>query len=396
MRYPKSIKKGDTLGIIAPSYGGSSSPFKERLDASIENLKKAGYKVEPGPNAYAGKGLGKSNTPQACAAEIMDFFTVRNVDAIISAGGGETMCEDLRYVDFERLAAASPKWFSGFSDNTNLTFTLATQCDTASIYGPNAAHFWAKPLSMRSGDEAETGAQKGGSPVLTDEDFRSANFGRPQRETLEIMSGARNIVRSHDFWEKEPLGGDEIFPTANLAEPFSMKVSLPGETGGAGAIINDRDDRDAGVDDLCPEGKNVRFEGRLIGGCLDCLQVLAGTPYAGTEKFIKRYGNEGIIWFFEACDLNPMGIRRAIWQLRENGWFEGVKGFLVGRPLHYGEDFLGMNQYNAVTGVLSEFNVPILMDLDIGHTDQMMPLVTGSHAVVETKGNSLSIRQDLV
>ena len=48
-------------------------------------------------------------------------------DAIISCGGGELMCEILRYVDFERIAQAKPKWFMGYSDNTNLTFLLTTR-----------------------------------------------------------------------------------------------------------------------------------------------------------------------------------------------------------------------------------------------------------------------------
>ena len=71
MRYPKSIKTGDTIGVIAPSFGASSSPFKDRLDRSVENFEKAGYRVKLGPNAFLGEGLGKSNTPEKCAAEIM-------------------------------------------------------------------------------------------------------------------------------------------------------------------------------------------------------------------------------------------------------------------------------------------------------------------------------------
>lgn len=355
MRFPKSIKSGDTIGIIAPSFGASSSPFKDRLDRSVECFKKVGYKVKLGPNAYLGEGLGKSNTPEKCAAEIMDFFTDPSVDAILSAGGGETMCEDLRFVDYEKIAAAPAKWFSGFSDNTNLTFTLATQCDTASIYGSHASHFWHES-SFSKGEGAE---------------------GRSARETLEIMRGERCAVKNRDFWEKESIESDDPFKKPNLTEPYAMKVLLPG----------------APEDDLSPEGKSVRFEGRLIGGCLDCLQILAGTPYAGIDKFVKRYKDEGIVWFFEACDLNTMSIRRTLWQLREAGWFEGAKGFLVGRPLCFGEDQLGMNQYNAVTGALAELGVPILMDLDIGHTEQMMPLVSGARTSVTAEDNSIMISQ---
>ena len=43
------------------------------------------------------------------------------------------MCEILPYVDFEKIRQEEPKWFMGYSDNTNLLFLLATLCDTAGI-----------------------------------------------------------------------------------------------------------------------------------------------------------------------------------------------------------------------------------------------------------------------
>ena len=49
------------------------------------------------------------------------------------------------YVDFERIKVAEPKWYMGFSDNTNMTYLLATICDTASIYGPCASSFGMEP-----------------------------------------------------------------------------------------------------------------------------------------------------------------------------------------------------------------------------------------------------------
>ena len=35
--------------------------------------------------------------------------------------------------DFEKIRQEEPKWFMGYSDNTNLLFLLATLCDTAGI-----------------------------------------------------------------------------------------------------------------------------------------------------------------------------------------------------------------------------------------------------------------------
>lgn len=42
------------------------------------------------------------------------------------------------------------------------------------------------------------------------------------------------------------------------------------------------------------------------------------------------------------------------------GWFKHVKGFIIGRPLCFGTDMMGNDQYNAVTGILSKYKVPII------------------------------------
>ena len=91
-------------------------------------------------------------------------------------------------------------------------------------------------------------------------------------------------------------------------------------------------------------------------------------------------------------DLNIMSIRRALWQMKEAGWFSYVKGFLIGRPLCYGTEMFGCDQYGAITDVLGEYNVPIIMDIDIGHLSPMMPIVCGSTAEVAVKGNDISIK----
>ena len=43
------------------------------------------------------------------------------------------------------IAAARPKWFMGYSDNTNFEFLLTTLADTASVYGPCGAAFGMEP-----------------------------------------------------------------------------------------------------------------------------------------------------------------------------------------------------------------------------------------------------------
>ena len=136
MRYPKFLKDNERIGLIAPSFGCASEPYATRIDAAIKKLNNLGYEIVEGPNSRLSLGIGKSNTPVNCAKEVNDFFLNDYSDVIISCGGGELMCEDLEYIDFLSVARANPKWFMGYSDNTNLTFLLPLLCDIAAIYGP--------------------------------------------------------------------------------------------------------------------------------------------------------------------------------------------------------------------------------------------------------------------
>ena len=140
----------------------------------------------------------------------------------------------------------------------------------------------------------------------------------------------------------------------------------------------------------------IEFKGRLIGGCMDCLVNLTGTKFDQVKSFNERYKEDGIIWYLESCDLNVFGIRRAIWQMIHAGWFEHVKGFLIGRPLHFGEEMIGLDQYHAVIDLLKEYQVPVLMDLDIGHLAPMMTLINGSTASVCAENGKVKINMELV
>ena len=126
---------------------------------------------------------------------------------------------------------------------------------------------------------------------------------------------------------------------------------------------------------------------------MDCLVTLLGTKFDKTAEFIERYRDDGFIWFLEACDLNVFSIRRAMWQMEQAGWFQYVKGFLIGRPNSaYGQEMMGLDAYQAVLEVAGRKNVPVIMDADIGHLPPMMPIVSGSLAKVSAKDNTLSIQ----
>ena len=340
MRYGKFLQEGGTIGFVAPAFGCNREPYLSGFEHAQEIWQEAGYQLQIGPNAYEGCGIGISNTPEKCAREFNEYYISPENDVLISCGGGEMMCEILEYVDFESIAKAEPKWFMGYSDNTNLTFLLATLCDTASIYGPCAATFGMEPWH---------------------ENLYMA---------YELLTGQSNEVHGFDLWECESLKDEE-----NPLAPYNVTEEK--------ILVSYPEDQEL-----------YEMSGRLLGGCLDCLANLSGTEFDHVEEFNERYKEDGVIWFMEACDLNVFGIRRALWQLEHTGWFRYTKGFLFGRPYN-GDDLFGLDEYDAVLAILAHYQVPIIMDVDLGHLPPAMPLICGSYAHVYVKENDIAIEMEL-
>ncbi len=346
MKFPKFLPEGGTIGFAAPSFGCSTEPYRTAFDHSLERWHSLGYKTVLGPNVYADEGIGISNTPEKCGEELTESYVSPDSDVLISCGGGELMCETMDHVDFEAVKNASPKWFMGYSDNTNMGFLLTTICDTASIYGPCAASFGMEPLH----------------PAIED--------------AFALLKGEKLTETGYDLYEVEPLKTeDNPLAPYHCTEPRKIVTWLPVDAG------------------ELSDSSAVQLTGRLVGGCLDCLVNLVGTKFDEVPAFDERYADDGIIWFLEACDLNVYSIRRALWHLDRAGWFKHVKGFMFGRPLN-GEEMFGLDAYHAVTDILGKYNVPILMDLDIGHIPPMMPLINGAFASVRSEGQELEIRME--
>lgn len=346
MRFPEFMKDNGCIGFVAPSCGCATDPYYSGFKNAQKKFTDAGYRLDIGPNCYEAKGVGISNTPEACGKELTESYISDRNDIIISCGGGELMCETLNYTDYAAISAAKPKWYIGYSDNTNFTYLSTTICDTAAIYGPCAAAFGMEPWHQSIQD------------------------------AFSLLKGEKLSFSGYDGWEMESLK-DEEHPLApyNITEKSIIKKYAAGETN--------------------PTDSDIKLQGRLVGGCMDCLANLIGTDFDKTKDFIKKYSQDGILWFMEACELNPMSIRRALWQMKNAGWFENCSGFLIGRPYVFGTEIMGLDQYAAVVDILKEFNVPILMDVDIGHRSPMLPVISGALATVTTAGMEYTIEYTL-
>lgn len=344
MRYGTFLQKGGTIGFVAPSFGCSIEPYKTAFGNAQLKWEKMGYALDIGPNCYANEGIGISNTPEACGKEFMSYYQSKDNDCLISCGGGELMCEILEYIDFQQLKTIEPKLFMGYSDNTNLSYLLATICEVASIYGPCAATFGMEP------------------------------WHESLQDAMDILTGHKNKVSGYDKWEMESLKNEE-----NPLTPYHVTEPRVLQT-------------------FCNQKGNeeITFDGRLLGGCLDCLRTLIGTKFDYTKEFIDKYKEDGIIWCIESCELNVFDIRRTMWQMEQAGWFEHAKGFLIGRPLVFGQELMGLDAYQAILEIAGKKNIPVIMDIDMGHLPPMMPIVIGSVGHVKVAGNEIELTMEMI
>jgi len=115
---PRSLKKGDTIGLIAPS-----SPLKpERLGPGVRYLEQLGYKVKLGKHLQDAERF-LAGKDQDRAQDIMDFFKDPEVSAIMATCGGYGSQRVLPFLDYA-IIAKNPKMLLGFSDTTALQLGL--------------------------------------------------------------------------------------------------------------------------------------------------------------------------------------------------------------------------------------------------------------------------------
>jgi muramoyltetrapeptide carboxypeptidase len=123
-----------------------------------------------------------------------------------------------------------------------------------------------------------------------------------------------------------------------------------------------------------------RATGVLTGGNLAMLASGVGTSSSRTAH--------GGIVLLEDIDEPPYRIDRLLTQLLRAGWFDGVRGVVVGA-------FTDCGPREEVAAVLRErlapLGVPMVSGFDTGHIDTMVSVPFGVRAILDTDGRSLRL-----
>jgi len=336
MKTPRLLSLGDTIGVCAPS-SGVPHEMHARLDNAIKNVNALGYGVLETPSVRQSHKC-VSASADARALEFMSLYESPAIAAIIPPWGGEFLMDMLPYLDFDAIAKLPPKWVCGFSDTTTLLFPLTLMCDVATVHGSA---------------------------------FMQMGYREIHSSDLRVFEAISNTEITQKSWNK--YGGydakDITHDIYALTNDSAWK-SLHGSASEA-------------------------FEGRVIGGCLDVLCKLLGTKYAPVAPFLEEYASDGFIWTLESCEMNAGDIYRTLWQMRECGWFEHCRGFVIGRPDGY-SDTKDFTHIDALTQGIGDLGVPIIYDADIGHVPPQMQFINGALARVDFADGAATVTQKLL
>ena len=140
-------------------------------------------------------------------------------------------------------------------------------------------------------------------------------------------------------------------------------------------------------------GKKVNISGRLLGGCIDVIRHLVGTPYGEVEKFRNtHFETDRVIWYFENCELTTADLRRSLVQIKLAGWFEHCSGILFGRS-SANNPINGYTAEDVYQDLANELQIPIVYDVDCGHVPPQITFVNGAFAEVEVQDGKGIITQ---
>ena len=130
---PIKLKKGDTVGIIAPS---EPIIYKQKFRRGVQELKKLGLKVVFSKNIFKRYGGYMAGTPEDRLDDLHSMFKNKKIKAIFAARGGFCCNQLLSLIDW-KLIKKNPKIIFGYSDVTVLLNAIYQKTGLVTFHGPN-------------------------------------------------------------------------------------------------------------------------------------------------------------------------------------------------------------------------------------------------------------------
>lgn len=336
---PRRLKRGDTVAIVSPSWGGPSV-FPHIYENGLKILDEWGLRIKEYPSTRA-DALYLQDNPRMRAKDINDAFADPKVNAIVTSIGGEDSVRILPYLD-QDVIKNNPKIVMGYSDTTTL-HTYCNQLGLVTFHGP----------SIMAG--------------------------------LSQMESLPKNFKSHVYEMLfEPKQSYEYAPYDEYCEGY-LDWADKNNTGKVKPLK-----RNEGWKALQGEGVT---RGELFGGSVEVLEMMKATDFWPSRDFWK-----GKLFFLETSETKPSfhEVGYALRNYGMQGVFDKIEGLMFGRARDYSNEEKTKLEAKIVSVVAKEFgrpDLPILANMDFGHTDPQLVLPLGVKAEIDCESKRFRLTE---
>ncbi|UFA51291.1 S66 family peptidase [Deinococcus radiophilus] len=331
---PRPLTSGSRVAALSLS-SGFVTEVPHRYAAGVRQAAESlGWDIVPAPNAFRGPDYLYAN-PQARADDLHWALTNPEIDGMVSIIGGDDSIRLLPYLDLA-LIRAHPKVFLGYSDAT-VTLTQFLRAGVMAYHGPAVLT-----------DLAENG---GIHPYVA-QSLRQA-FGGQAYD----LSPSPEWTEAGQDWEDEA----------------AQSVRREFQPGDGWTWLQ------AG-----------QAEGHLLGGCIEILDMLSGTP---GELPLRLW--RGAVMALETSNDVPKPAQVGYW-LRNwaaKGVLQQLSGLLLARPRDYTPEMVE-DLYSWVRRALKEADredLPVVANVDFGHTSPQLTLPLGARVRLDSAAGRVTI-----
>ena len=343
MLKPQKLKPGDKVATVSLSWGGSSL-FPHRYQVGKEQLQNEfDLHVVEMPNTLK-EANWLARNPKARADDLMQAFADPSIMGIFSTIGGDDSIRLLPHMDFS-IIRNNPKIFMGYSDTT-ISHLMCYKAGLVSFYGPSLL--------------AEFAENGGMFPYMV----------QSLKQTLFSSEIIGEIKPNTTVWTVERLnwGNPANQTRKRKLNPCTGWKFLQG----------------AGI-----------HNGHLVGGCFEVMDWVRGT-----DLFPENWQNA--ILFLETSEEAPPPemVTRTLRLFAAMGILRQLSGILFGRP--GGEiPVKRFEKYDeAILQVVRDEeglkDLPIITNMDFGHTSPMFVLPYGVQAEIDCENQRFSIVESAV
>jgi muramoyltetrapeptide carboxypeptidase len=306
--------------------------FPNRTERGIQQLRDLGFRIEVSATLSAMWG-NSAGSARLRAEDFNRFVHAPHIAAIMFASGGLSATSVVPLIDFDALRR-HPKIVCGYSDASAILLAVTSLSDVVTFYGPMLL---------------PTFGEVGGAC-----DFSVRSF-------LSVVSDPTSRCR---------LAKPSVTTSEYLRWEFRDTRSRVMRRATSWVTLN------GGV-----------AEGPSIVANLDTLCRMVGTPYFPDC--------DGAVLFLEWDAGTPDALENMLQQLVQARVLDRVAGLVFGRGCRF-RRCRDRSMHSVLRDVIADFEVPVLADVDFGHSEPRLTLPIGIAVQVDATSREIHLEERAV